>query len=364
MPMTSEPSRKFQLNIADMKMLMTRENRAEDPLAPYASAVLKILKSYQHCPLYVKPLVEAVYEFGVDIISNNSKTDSDDLSILQHIETIMIKPASSSPESNVEAQAKIYIERFQSKVCRTTSELKLIQPPEPRSQAHRNQQSQSIPQVVYKLEACTFNHATGNIVHSTNNNASSYLNCNNNVIDSEIGYGTVDVRLDNRSSEARNPQSALGKVQLPPLRMENIGRSISEFHSDLLTPSRPSPRRLSPLVRGNEPIFRSRSEHIGGDIRVSPETHLNPGRDIAPGNIRKALSTETKFPTPVDKPSVPFFFPLALLAFRPNLASIRQASRNVYMLLHRQMASSLSAFRPSGLGSGLALPGVMLTRTK
>ncbi|KAJ3781667.1 hypothetical protein GGU10DRAFT_410730 [Lentinula aff. detonsa] len=343
--MTSE----FQPNVADLKMLTDRENRADDRLAPYASVVLSIIKGYQHCPLHVKPLVEAVYEFGVVIISKNSKTNSDDLLILQDIETIMIKPASSSPKELIE-KAKIYIHRFQSK----TSELKLLQPPEPRSQAHCIQQSQSISQTVFN--ACTFNHAKGNIVHSTNNNSSSYLNCNNNINGSEIRYGKVDVRLDNRSSEARNPQSALGKVQLPPLRMENIGRSISEFHSDLPTPSRPSPHHLFPLVRGNEPIFRSRSEHIGGDIRVSPETHLNPGRDIAPGNIRKALYTETKFPTPVDKPSAPFFFRLALLAFRPNLASIRQASRNVYMLLHRQMASSLSAFRPSGLGSGLANP--------
>ncbi|KAJ3797532.1 hypothetical protein GGU11DRAFT_745147 [Lentinula aff. detonsa] len=341
--MTSE----FQLNVADLKMLKVRADRADDRLAPYASVVLSIIKGYQHCPLHVKPLVEAVYEFGVVIISKNSKTNSDDLLILQDIETTMIKPASSSPEELIE-KAKIYIHRFQSK----TSELKLLQPPEPRSQAHCIQQSQSISQAVFN--ACTFNHAKGNIVHSTNNNSSSYLNCNNNIDGSEIRYGTVDVRLDNSSSDARNPQPALDKVQLPPLRMENIGRSISEFHSDLqLTPSRSSPCHLSSLVR-NEPISRSRSEHIGGDI--SPETHLNPGRAIAPGNIRKALSTETRFSTPVDKPSAPFFFRIALLAFRPNLASIRQASRNVYMLLHRQMASSLSAFRPSGLGSGLANP--------
>ncbi|GAW06620.1 hypothetical protein LENED_008557 [Lentinula edodes] len=68
---------------------INRANRTEDHLASYAESVLNILKAYKSCPSHVKPLVEAIFTSGVEIMEKNSKIDLEDLQVLRHVETDM-----------------------------------------------------------------------------------------------------------------------------------------------------------------------------------------------------------------------------------------------------------------------------------
>ncbi|KAJ3769481.1 hypothetical protein FB446DRAFT_791361 [Lentinula raphanica] len=178
--MAPESSVKFQPAISALNLLRARAERKDDPLAPYASAVLNIVSTYtKDSPTGVKTLVKAVYDFGVKIVQDNDKPTSDDLRNLQFIEAVM---KADSSDRNLIAKAGLWSTLFR---LESKTRLGGYSHPDPFSQG------------LYRpnFNACIFNYAMGNIDTTTNNNMSSYLNCFNEVFNSEIAYGKVNVNV-------------------------------------------------------------------------------------------------------------------------------------------------------------------------
>ncbi|KAJ4474022.1 hypothetical protein C8J55DRAFT_607295 [Lentinula edodes] len=351
-------SPRFQPSFADLKMLMDRANRTEDHLAPYAESVLNILKAYKSCPSHVKPLVEVIFTSGVEIMERNSKIDLEDLQVLRHVETDMLKSDNDSRESIT--CTELYIARFQSRITQTISES--LEPPAISYQSNTISQlrDRGIFQVTYS--ACTFNSAKGDINTTTNTNASSHSNCNNNFVDSQVRYDSQGSHSDSSSSDVHLPPAVppfkeevrrRDKInRVPPLSTTDIGTQPSNIYS---SPSTPYLFPSSPLACG--PSGRVDSPKTPTDTRCfSSPTHSHPvrhGRETS-GDTRKDLlvrAAETKLLTPVvDERSLPFL-PLQphhpISDFRPKLGPLQEA----YMFLHRQLVSTLSLLRIGISGS-------------
>ncbi|KAJ3709767.1 hypothetical protein C8R42DRAFT_729832 [Lentinula raphanica] len=221
--MASQSFKKFQPNVATLTMMLLRAQRGEDPQASYASTVLSIVKSYgvryflnfwgtvlnvenlQQCPTYVKPLIQAVYEFGAEIIRTNAKMDPEDLSCLQHIEVVMLKPDSDSSPLLV-MQAGTYVNHFQSKLREITSE----KPP---------QQSRglSLPPPHSQRTLVRAEDEANKGPGNTRNNTDS----NDNVPKSEITYdnvkdGSCNPLMDSPVSSALVLEGDIPDLQLDP----------------------------------------------------------------------------------------------------------------------------------------------------
>ncbi|KAJ3826381.1 hypothetical protein EV361DRAFT_108562 [Lentinula raphanica] len=185
--MAPESSVNFQPAIPALNLLRARAERKDDPLAPYASAVLNIVSTYtKDSPTGVKNLVKAVYEFGVKIVQDNGKPTSDDLYHLRYIEGLI---KANSSDQHLVAKAGLWSNLF-----RLESKIKLegLSRPSPFLQGLYQP----------RFYACIFNHANGNIDTTTNTDSSSYLNCNNTVVSSEITYDKVDINVCRPRSDA------------------------------------------------------------------------------------------------------------------------------------------------------------------
>ncbi|KAJ3709760.1 hypothetical protein C8R42DRAFT_649168 [Lentinula raphanica] len=178
--MTLESSEAFQPTIAALTWLRVKAQRKDDPLARYASTLLNIVGSYdKDFPTIVKALIKAVYEFAINIIETNGKPTLDDLHNLQSIEAFM---KADSSDRNFVAKAGALYTRFR---LESKTRLGGYSHPNPFSQGSYRQ----------NFNACTINYAMGNINTTTNNNMFSYLNCFNEVHNSEIAYGNVNVNM-------------------------------------------------------------------------------------------------------------------------------------------------------------------------
>ncbi|KAJ3890623.1 hypothetical protein GG344DRAFT_77685 [Lentinula edodes] len=200
--MALESPRKFRPSFANLKMLMDRADRT-DHLAPFATSVLNILKAYKSCPSHVKPLVEAIFTYGVEIMERNSKIDLEDLKILRHIETDMLKSDNDSRESIT--CTELYIARFQSRITQTISES--LESPAVFDQSNSISQLRDRGIIHLTYSACTFNSAKGDINTTTNTNASSYSNCYNDYIDSQVKYDSQGSDSDSSTSDVHLPSA-------------------------------------------------------------------------------------------------------------------------------------------------------------
>ncbi|KAJ3899302.1 hypothetical protein F5879DRAFT_1061695 [Lentinula edodes] len=349
--MALESPRNFQPSFADLKMLMDRANRTEDHLASYAESVLNILKAYKSCPSHVKPLVEAIFTSGVEIMEKNSKIDLEDLQVLRHVETDMLKSDNDSRESIT--CTGLYIARFQSRITKTISES--LEPPAVFDQTNTISQLRDRGSFHLTYSACTFNSAKGDINTTTNTNASSYSNCHNNFVDSQVRYDSQGSYSDSSSSDVHLPPAVppskdevrrRDKInRVPPLSTTDIGTRPSNIYS---SPSTPYLFPSSPLACG--PSGRVNSPNTPTDTRyISSPTHSHPvrhRRDTS-GDMRKDLlvrAAEAKLLTPVvDERSDPFLLlqPHPISEFCPKLGPLQEA----YMFLHRQLVSTLSLLR-------------------
>jgi len=109
-----QSSKKFNPTISDVIVLESRAERARDPLAPYASLVLKIVESYIHCVSCVKPLVVVVFEFGMEKLERNARTDLEELARLEYIAGVIAQSREESEE--LVGQVKLNIDFFQKRL--------------------------------------------------------------------------------------------------------------------------------------------------------------------------------------------------------------------------------------------------------
>ncbi|KAF9070747.1 hypothetical protein BDP27DRAFT_585212 [Rhodocollybia butyracea] len=77
----------FQPSAYALINLRTRAQRADDPLAPFASHICNILRSYKSSCKPIQNLIEMLYDFGVEKIDSNTETDDRELAALSDIET-------------------------------------------------------------------------------------------------------------------------------------------------------------------------------------------------------------------------------------------------------------------------------------
>ncbi|KAJ3709769.1 hypothetical protein C8R42DRAFT_760621 [Lentinula raphanica] len=375
--MAPESSVNFQPAIPALNLLRVRAERKDDPLAPYASAVLNI-----DSPTGVKTLVKAVYEFGVKIVQDNDKPTSDDLCNLRFIEA-HIKANASDPHLVSKAGLWSTLFRLESKT--KTGGLSRPSP---------------FLQGLYqpRFYACIFNHATGNIYTTTNNNSSSYLNCNNTVVSSEITYDKVDINVCRPRSDApdfspltpigdglgpesntldphsntHSPHSGAFPLSSPlrgqddtsdtplfsPLQSpgDTVGLPINHSTVDVYSEAKHKPKAAHPTLRLQpiEPGFNDQSSFtpLSPSARPSPiliasaclvRSPTTPIQHVTPSptspqhgkrplhrrensdGLRRALlrrSVEIKLMTPIEGHTcsvTSFLFSLAPLVLRPNL---------------------------------------------
>ncbi|KIK64006.1 hypothetical protein GYMLUDRAFT_426892 [Collybiopsis luxurians FD-317 M1] len=79
-PSPSRPA--FRPSVYALMSLRSRARRADDPLAPLASRIYNILKSYEDSSDNMQSLIILLYEFGLEMMERNA--DTDETSVTQH----------------------------------------------------------------------------------------------------------------------------------------------------------------------------------------------------------------------------------------------------------------------------------------
>ncbi|KAJ3709758.1 hypothetical protein C8R42DRAFT_729823 [Lentinula raphanica] len=206
--MASQSFKKFEPNVAILTLMIARVQRGEDHQAPYALPILNMLTSYATCPTYVKPLIQAVYEFGAELVKTKAKIDPEDLSCLQHIEAVMIKPGSDSSPLLV-MQAGTYVNHFQCKLREITTE-KLSQPLETRGSSLPSPQSQRISDLV-QVEVKA-NQGPGKTRNNTDHN--------DNIPKSEIAHDNVKAGLRDPLMDSSVSSASVLEGNIPDLHLD------------------------------------------------------------------------------------------------------------------------------------------------